>query len=112
MRIISNEELLMVAGGDGDEEGVQVVEIRGQRMSVFDQIGYTFEYWGTVYDMTNWRKLQSAYEAANETGKAVEVEISNPGSSYGISDPIKIEIKEGDTKYKMTVEPADYLKRK
>lgn len=112
MRIITNNQLLLVAGGDDGEDSVQVVEIRGQRMSVFDQIGYAFENWGTVNDMSNWRKLQLAYEAANETGKPVDVEISNPGATVGISEPIRIEIKEGDTKYKLTVEPADYLKKK
>ncbi len=108
MRSITNEELLLIAGGDTKEENVQVVEITGKRMNAMDMFFYTIDNWGSIYDMTNWRKLQLAYEAANETGKAVEVEISDPVGSVDSG----IGLKEGETKYKLIVEPADYLKRK
>ncbi len=109
MRSITNEELLFVAGGASrGEPEVQIVEIVGQRMNPLDRIWYDlFEAGGSANSLalSDWRKLQMAYEEANNSGLTVTVEISPP--TWEIPG-----LKEGPTKYTVPVPPADCYKRK
>lgn len=106
MRNITNRELQLIGGGDAKEENVQVVEITGKKMNFIENWWYDkFQAtgYGNSMNIEDWRKLQRAYEMANHTGQPVEVELSEVTKEIGTG----IVYKEGETKYKMVVKPAD-----
>lgn len=108
MRLITNEELLVVSGG------VQQVVVTGTRLSwwetVFDYISDFFSGsgGGNGLSISDYNSLQRAYANANATGNPVTTELSSGTveikvSYKGAEASTKIG---GTTKHIVSVKPA------
>lgn len=83
MRLISNEELVVVSGGVAVAEPEHVVIVTGTRLSWWEVIGdYISDFFGAPgggdgLTISQYNNLQSAYAQANASGSPVTYEVSS-----------------------------------
>lgn len=109
MRLITNEEVKFISGGEGDN-GTETVEIIGQRMSIWDKLMYDLFEDGKngQISMADYDLLQTAYQTANATGNSVNIEISHPSTALEANFSVfKITTTSGEIKFFVTVDPAN-----
>lgn len=112
MRLITNEELVFVAGGgDGAEDSIPQVEVVGERMSIWekiwDSVSNFFSSSGSSLSNADYDRLQAAYVYANETGSPVNVELSSGGGELGGDyKVVNAKVQFSGAKYTVTVKPA------
>lgn len=109
MRLISNEEVLVVSGG------VQQVVITGTRLSWWDTIfDYISDFFkgnggGDGLSISQYNNLQAAYAEANATGSPVTVETTSIPVTIKATAKGGVEVSaqfSGNTKRIVTVKPA------
>lgn len=114
MRLISNQELLVVSGGVAMAESENVVVITGTRLSwwdiIFDYINDFFsgQGGGDGLSIGEYNDLQSAYAKANATGSPVSYEVNSlpvtfKAAAWGVEVSAQLG---GNKKQIVTVKPA------